>query len=133
MPDDTPTYWWGDTIGLRMEIQHEINLSDVRAVFRRRGDTLELSLELRGSNHLRLMEWRREERISEAFLEAEVNDDKLPGDYDLVAVRGRGVAARSSGPTELEFDFPAGVCFRIAAPNRVQAPTVTFQEFRAPA
>ena len=60
MPDDTPTYWWGDTIGLRMEIQHEINLSDVRAVFRRRGDTLELRLELRGSNHLRLMEWRRE-------------------------------------------------------------------------
>jgi hypothetical protein len=133
MPDDTPTYWWGDTIGLRMEIQHEINLSDVRAVFRRRDDTLELSLELRGSNHLRLIEWRREERISEAFLEAEVNDDKLPGDYDLIAVKGRGVAARSSGPTELEFDFPAGVSFRIAAPSRVQAPTVTFQEFRAPA
>jgi hypothetical protein len=39
MPDDTPTYWWGDVIGLRIEIQHEINLSDVRAVFRRRGDT----------------------------------------------------------------------------------------------
>ena len=133
MPDDTPTYWWGDKIGLRIEIQHEINLSDVRAVFRRRGDTLELSLELRGSDHLRLMEWRREERISEAFLEAEVNDDQLPGDYDLVAVRGRGVAARSRGPTELEFDFPAGVCFRIAAPSRVQAPTITFQEFRAPA
>ena len=133
MPDDTPTYWWGDTIRLRIEIQHDINLSDVRAFFRRRGDTLELSLELRGSDHLRLMEWRREERISEAFLEAEVNDDQLPGDYDLVAVRGRGVAARSSGPTELEFDFPAGVCFRIATPSRVQAPTVTFQEFRAPA
>ena len=132
MPDDTPTYWWGDTIGLRIEIQHEINLSDVRAVFRRRDDTVELSLELQASNHLRLMEWRREERISEAFLEAEVNDDKLPGDYDLVAVRGRGVAARSSGPTELEFDFPAGVCFRIAAPSRVRAPTITFQEFRAP-
>jgi hypothetical protein len=79
------------------------------------------------------MEWRREERISEAFLEAEVNDDKLPGDYDLVAVRGRGVAARSRGPTELEFDFPTGVCFRIAAPSRVQAPTITFLEFRAPA
>jgi hypothetical protein len=133
MPDDTPTYWWGDKIGLRIEIQHEINLSDVRAVFRRRGDTLEASLELRGPDHLRLLEWRREERISEALLEAEVNDDQLPGDYDLVAVRARGVADRSSGPTELEFDFPAGVCFRIAAPSRVQAPTVTFQEFRAPA
>jgi hypothetical protein len=81
----------------------------VRAVFRRRGDTFELSLELRGSDHLRLMEWRREERISEALLEAEVNDDLLPGDYDLVAVRGRGVAARTSGPTELEVGFPAGV------------------------
>jgi hypothetical protein len=67
-----------------------------------------LSLELRGSDHLRLMEWRREERISEALLEAEVDDDLLPGDYDLVAVRGRGVEARTSGPTELELGFPAG-------------------------
>src|SRR3712207_3034903 len=93
MPDDTPTYWWGDAIGLRIGIRHEINLSDVRAVFRRRGDTFELSLELRGSDRLRLMEWRREERISEALLEAEVNDDLLPGDYDLVAVREIGRAS----------------------------------------
>lgn len=132
MTDDIPTYWCGDTIGLRLEIQHEINFSDVRAVFRRRGDTFELSLELRGPNHLRLMQWRREERISEALLEAEVNDELPPGDYELVAVRGRGVAARASGPTEMEFDFPTGVCFRIAAPSRVQAPTVTFHEFRSP-
>ena len=132
MPDDTPTYWYGDTIGLRLEIQHEINLSDVRAVFRRRRDTFELSLDLRGPNHLRLMQWRKEERISEALLEAEVNDELPPGDYDLVAVTGRGVAAGGSGPTEMEFDFPAGVCFRIATPSRVQAPTVTFHEFRSP-
>jgi hypothetical protein len=132
MTDDTPTYWCGDTIGLRLEIQHEINFSDVRAVFRRRGDTFELSLELQGPNHLRLMQWRREERISEALLEAEVNDELPPGDYELVAVRGRGVAARASGPTETEFDFPTGVCFRIAAPSRVQAPTVNFHEFRSP-
>jgi hypothetical protein len=133
MPDDTPTYWWGDMIRLRIEIQHEINLSDVRAIFRRRGDTsLELSLESRGPDHLRLMEWRREERISEALLEAQINDNTLPGEYDLVAVRGRGVVARASGPTELEFEFPATVCFRIAAPSRVRAPTVTFGEFRSP-
>ena len=67
-------WWWGDTIGLRIEIQHEINLSNVRAVFRRRGAIFELGLGLRGSDHLRLMEWRREEKISEALLEAEVND-----------------------------------------------------------
>ena len=48
MPDDTPTCWWGDKIELRIEFQHEINLSDVRAVFRRRGAIFELSLELRG-------------------------------------------------------------------------------------
>jgi hypothetical protein len=104
----------------------------VRADFRRRGDTFELSRELRGSDHLRLMEWRREERIGEALLEAEVNVDLLPGDYDLVAIRGRGVTARTGGPTELELGFPTGVCFRIAASSRVQAPTVTFQEFQAP-
>ena len=102
------------------------------AVFRRRGDTFEVSLELREPDRLRLIEWRREERISEALLEAEVNDDLLPGDYDLVAIRGRGAAARTGGPTELELGFPAGVCFRIAASSRVQAPTVTFQEFQAP-
>jgi hypothetical protein len=129
MPDDIPTYWRGDTITLRLEIQHEINLADVHAIFRRQGDTYELWLRLREYGQS-LMEWRGDSRISEALLEVEVRSDTLPGDYDLIAVRGKAVGAQSA--SGLEFDLPQGVRFRIASPERFPEPLVKFHEFQRP-
>jgi hypothetical protein len=121
----------GDTITLRLEVEHEINLADVHAIFRRQGDTFEVWLRLREYG-LTLMEWQGERRISEVILEAEVDSNKLPGDYELIAVRGQGVGIRANSTPGLEFDFPEGVRFRIASPDRFPVPRVKFHEFQPP-
>jgi hypothetical protein len=88
MPNDIPTYLWGDTIRLRMEVEHEENLVAVWAIFRKEGETFEFWLRLRTSYNLRLMEWHGERRISEVILESTVDrSNQLPGTYDLMAVR----------------------------------------------
>ena len=129
MPDDIPAYWRGDRITLRLEVEHEVNLARVHAIFRRKGDTYEVWLRL-VEGGLILTEWRGASRISEAFLEGEVRLDTLPGDYELVAVRGTAVGAQSA--PGLEFDLPQGVRFRIAAPERYRVPLVKFHEFQQP-
>ena len=129
MPDDIPTYWRGDRITLRLEIEHEVNLAGVHAIFRRQGDTYEVWLRL-VEGGLILAEWRGDRRISEAFLEFKVRSDTLPGDYELIAVRSEAVGAQST--PGLEFDIPQGVRFRIAAPERYRVPLVKFHEFQRP-
>jgi hypothetical protein len=129
MPDDIPTYWRGDRIKRRLEVEHEVNLAGVHAIFRRQGDTYELGLRL-VEGGLILTKWRGDSRISEAFLEGEVRSDTLPVDYELFAVRGKAVGAQST--PGLEFDFPQGVRFRIAAPERYRVPLVKFHEFQQP-
>ena len=130
MPDDIPTYLWGDTIRLRMEVEHEENLVAVWAIFRKEGETFEFTLRLRTSFNLRLMEWHGKRRISEACLEGEVRLDTLPGDYELVAVRGTSVGAQSA--QGLEFDIPEGVRLRVAEPPPASRPRVAFYEFQPP-
>jgi len=89
MPDDLPTYLWGDTIRLRLMVEHEVNLTDVWAIFRKEGETFEFWLKLPDSYNQRLMEWHGGRRISEVTLEAKVDrSHQLPGDYVLMAVRG---------------------------------------------
>ena len=138
MPDDAlPTYLWGDTIRLRMEIEHEANLAHVWAVFRKEEDTFEFELNLPGSHALHLMEWQGARRISQATLEANVERAyQLPGDYVLMAVRGipryRAESRGGASGDYLEFHFPEGVRLRVAQPPPASRPRVAFFEFEQP-
>jgi hypothetical protein len=139
MPDDAlPTYLWGDTISLRMEIEHEANMSHVWAIFRKEGDTFEFQLHLSDRyDSLRLTEWQGARRLSQVTLESEVERaNQLPGDYVLVAVRGTPryrVESSGEGVTDyLEFDFPEDVRLRIAQPPPASRPRVAFFEFEPP-
>ncbi len=138
MPDDAlPTYVWGDTIRFRIEIEHEVNLAHVWAVFRKERDTFEFEVNLPGPHALRLMEWQGVRRISQATLEARVERaHQHPGDYLLIAVRGTPrYHAELSGGTEgdyLEFDFPGGARLRVAQPPPASRPRVAFFEFEPP-
>ena len=137
MPDDIPTYLWGDTIRLRMEVEHEENLVAVWAIFRKEGETFEFWLRLRTSYNLRLMEWHGERRISEVILESTVDrSNQLPGTYDLMAVRATPrpplEGSRRPAGGYLEFDFPEGVRLRVAEPPFASRPRVAFYEFQPP-
>jgi hypothetical protein len=138
VPDDAlPTYLWGDTIKLRMEIEHEANMTDVWAIFRKEGDTPEFRLTLPDSYALHLVEWHGVKRISQVTLESKVDRaDHLPGDYVLVAVRGTPRfpvgASRVQAGDYLEFDVPEGVRLQIAEPPPASKPRVAFYKFEAP-
>ena len=138
MPDDAlPTYLWGDTIRLRMEVEHEENFDTVWAVFHKEGSTFEFTLRLREPYDLRLKEWHGERRISEVILESLVDRaNQIPGTYDLVAVQAtpRPPTEGSTGPARdrLQFDIPEGVRLRVAEPPPASRPRVAYHEFELP-
>ena len=130
MPDGVPTYLIGDTISLTLEIEHEVNLKDVWAVFQQMEAAEEPRVFGIHMKKITQTEWFGERRRSEAYLEKQVKwRDPPPGEYELVDVRGLpyGTSDRPESNV-LVFDAPAGLSLRIAEPSAITTPEVTSLE-----
>ena len=131
MPDELPTYLLGDTIRLELAIEHEVNLKDVWANFRRRGAAegpSEFGIFLK---EIALDRWLVERRRSKAILEKLVQRSGPPaGEYQLVDVRGLPYSAKDRYESNvLEFDAPADMSLRIAETSAITTPEVTVMKF----
>ena len=123
MADELPIYLPGDTIRFQVEVEHNFNLGDAGAVFRRREQEEE-------ANPFRLpldaTEIEEVGRVgtkitSTVVFEATVTrHNSLPGEYDLETIRGVPLGAgdafgtgRRQDALETELGAPEGVAFRI--------------------
>ena len=138
MPEDLPTYLIGDTIRLRLEIEHEVNLKDVWANFRQRGAAEEPQVFGISSKQITMVAWHGEGRCSEVILEKEVKRADPPsGEYELVDVRGLAYGTTDTERQESEvlvLNAPTDVGLRIAQTPSITTPEVTKMELgiRAP-
>jgi hypothetical protein len=132
MPEDLPTYLIGDTIRLRLEIEHEVNLKDVWANFRQRGAAEEPQVFGISLKEITMIAWHGEGRYSEAILEKQVKRADPPsGEYELVDVRGLPYGTPDTHCQEskvLVLNAPTDVGLRIAETPAITTPEVTKME-----
>ena len=126
-----PAYIPGDTIRLRLDIEHQANLTEVWAVLRRQAEPGETDHPLRLSLTGALVEephprvWEQLRRHGTLLFEAEVSRRHfLPGEYELEAVQGLSVEGQ-----HVEFDVGTDVRFRIAQEPTAPSAKVTGWEF----
>ncbi len=136
MDTSIPTYYPGDTIRLRLRLEHEVNLIDVWASFEKEVGAAPLRqivfpFKLRNADNLRLLDRAGPQMISEVVLEAlVVKGQTLPGTYKLFDVHGLpfGEGARRQN-SALSFDVPNGVRFNVADLPTGERPKVTHWQF----
>lgn len=132
--DNIPIYFPGDTIRLRLRLEHEGRLANVWAAFERETEEevrslrdVVWTLSMLNPDSLRLLDRTGTQLVSEVLLEGSVLDGKpLPGTYSLIAVNGTpfGESDRSE-KTVVAFDRPTDVRFKVAVPPVGERPRVT--------
>ena len=118
MVNALPTYLRGDTISFRVELEHDFNLGDARAVFYRQEEQEgadPFPLEFSASE---IDEIRREGTtiVSSVIFEVEITRENYPpGEYELGAIVGlRSGYERRPGRGGADLGRPEGrVAFRI--------------------
>lgn len=126
-----PIYLPGDTIRLKLKVEHEANLVGLWAEFEKKEDVPVLkhhmfAVRLRDRNDLRQLDRNGAHMISEAILKAPVSkDDPLPGIYELYEVHGLPVGEERNAGNVLNFEVPYDIRFRVVAPTGDWTPKVT--------
>lgn len=134
MDRNTPIYFPGDTIRLKLRLEHEGTLAEVWAAFERdtEKDVRSLrdvvwTLRMRAPDSLRLLDRAGTRMVSEVLLESSVLDGKpVPGTYRLTEVNGVPVGQGDRRQeTVVSFDGPTDVRFHVAVPPIDERPRVT--------
>ena len=127
-----PTYWRGDTIRLKLEVEHDFNIGDAWAVFLQREESegasrFPLALELS-----EIEEVRRVDSVMTSTVLFEITvsrKNSLPGEYDLDTVRGLPVGVeRQQGLQGVPFEAIRAVSLRIAEETDEPTGKVTFSK-----